>query len=281
MQFVVDNPRYAATHRATNWARDELDDDQLMLMDNSVKRLDGEWPRIAVVMASGPSMCQEDADDAAGADCVIAVNSTWQLAPWADHLFVNDERWFRYVDPETGEVYHETVKREFAGETWCGQIKALERGDCTRHLAIAFSMRGFRPVGHHMVCGGNNSGHTALNLAAKMGFANIILLGFDMQGTHWHGQHPGGPEAQDDLRHSWIRNMNELAIEARKQGYTIINASRETALECFPRMSIKDALLHLRASGSHRWMPALEWAQTPGEEKAARDWCRHMGWENL
>lgn len=297
MQFVVNMTDYAQTHRATNWALEELTDEDLDLMDSEHPSPDmkgytrivahGEMPKIAVVLASGPSLCQQDVDDSAGADCVIAINSTWEMCPWADHLFANDERWWRYRGTKDNllvrekQLYHEAVKEHFEGETWCGQVKAMERGDCDRHLATEFSRPGFRPVGHHLVCGGNNSGHTAINMAAKMGFANIILLGFDMTGKHWHPDHPGGPEAHDMPKGSWIQNMNALAEDARAQGYRIINATRHTALTCFDQMSIKDALLEHRRNGSHRWMPAIEWAQTPQEEAKAKAWRKAMGWDHL
>lgn len=290
MQFVVDNPGYSLGHRATNFDRDELAEDDLDLMDNEHPSPDmpgytrlviDEHPRIAVVIASGPSLTDQDAADAAGADCVITVNTSWQKAPWADHLFVNDERWWRYRDPETNERYFERVQREFSGETWCGQIKAMERGDCERHLAIEFARPGFRPVGHHLICGGNNSGHTAINMAAKFGFANIILLGFDMTGSHWHPDHPGGPPSHENPKANWILNMNELAVEAHAQGYHIINASRETALTCFERLPIKEAMLWMRRNGSPRWMPAIEWAQTREEELQATAHRKRMGWENV
>jgi len=70
-----------------------------------------------------------------------------------------------------------------------------------------------------------------------------ILLGFDCQKTggksHWHGDHPkhlgnaGRIEAWHD---EFLKLKNDFAhVE-------IVNATRETALECFKRVDLGDAL---------------------------------------
>ena len=93
-----------------------------------------------------------------------------------------------------------------------------------------------------VIHGGSNSGYQAIGLAyGALAATDIWLLGFDMQLTdnkaHFFGDHP--PE---------IRNGGDPArfvthfrtIDPKQYGIRIINCSRETALDMFPRSTIDD-----------------------------------------
>jgi hypothetical protein len=91
---------------------------------------------------------------------------------------------------------------------------------------------------------GGNSGFQAVGLALHFGAARVILLGFDMQmtggRTHWHGDHRG--KLGNPVVHRmevWLKRFAEMAAESR---IPIVNATRETALTCFPRVELKAAL---------------------------------------
>lgn len=92
---------------------------------------------------------------------------------------------------------------------------------------------------------GGNSGFQALGLALHFGARRVTLLGYDMQipatgRTHWHGDHGvklGNPMQEKML--SWRRHFSELAGLVR---VPIVNATRETALKCFPRLDLAEAL---------------------------------------
>ncbi|WP_440221842.1 hypothetical protein ACQQ2N_12160 [Dokdonella sp. MW10] len=93
---------------------------------------------------------------------------------------------------------------------------------------------------------GGNSGFAAASLALHFGASRIVLLGYDMQltggRTHHHGDHRAGlgnPDA-DKLR-TWCTRFAQLAAEL-PVGVEIVNATRATALECFPRRDL-DACL--------------------------------------
>jgi hypothetical protein len=94
---------------------------------------------------------------------------------------------------------------------------------------------------HH----GTNSGHQAINLAYQFGARIVILIGYDMQHTdekrHFFGDHPKGwGNANHVVR--WRESMKTLAEDAKKAGLRVINSSRETALDCFERMTLEEAL---------------------------------------
>lgn len=88
---------------------------------------------------------------------------------------------------------------------------------------------------------GQNGGYQALGIAIAAGAARIVLLGYDMkyagEKANWHEPHPVRvPE-------TWYKN--HFAGHFKNLvgcGAEIINASADTALTCFPRMTIAEAL---------------------------------------
>lgn len=93
--------------------------------------------------------------------------------------------------------------------------------------------------------GGGNSGYQAIHLAATFGAKKIVLIGYDMQRTggkeHWHGKHEGGLHNGTGFP-AWITRMGALASDLSNMGVEVINATRTTALKCFPRATLEDAL---------------------------------------
>lgn len=162
---------------------------------------------------------------------MVAVNNSWERAPWADALYACDGAWWHKYRPD------------FAGERWTQD----------RNAAAAFGARfiptvdreGLSTDPRYLHCG-RNSGHQALNLAFLRGADPIILVGFDMQLTggavHWHGHHDGLNNPRVDLCAEWCRRFASSAAQAAAAGVRIINASVETALTCFERMPIDEAL---------------------------------------
>lgn len=92
---------------------------------------------------------------------------------------------------------------------------------------------------------GLNSGYQAMGLAAMWGASRIILLGFDMQRTggqtHWHGDHIAGLPNLGHLNR-WIEEMIVLGADLRRAGVKVFNATRVSALQCFPKVKLSDAL---------------------------------------
>lgn len=80
-------------------------------------------------------------------------------------------------------------------------------------------------------------------MAEQGGASRVILLGFDCQHTHgkshWFGNHPAGL-GNAGLTHQWLDKFKQLADDFKH--VEIINASRETAITCFPRARLEDLL---------------------------------------
>jgi hypothetical protein len=83
-------------------------------------------------------------------------------------------------------------------------------------------------------------------LAYLWGAQTIILLGLDCSKApdgkdHWFGQH--GPElTQQQPYDIWQARFPVLAQDLKDEGVRVINCSRQTALTCFERMTLKDAI---------------------------------------
>ena len=141
-------------------------------------------------MASGPSLCAEDAHKVrdwqrAGHGKVIVVNTTFRMAPWADVLYACDGGWWR--------VYGNEVVEKFAGKRYCYAEPGTRYG--AKRVRGVCGVGGLNPSTEKVNTGGN-SGHQAIHLARNMGATRIIMLGFDFAYTggrsHWHGNHEGG-----------------------------------------------------------------------------------------
>jgi len=180
----------------------------------------------AVVLASGPSLTAVDCEAVQCSDVIgLAVNATFRMTPWADVVYMGDLLAVRQYDAE--------VKRTM----WQGH---------TRWTGCSLSKQQY---GWNFMPGlsrGGNSGHQAIHLAAKFGARRILLLGLDMQAApdgrrHWHPEHPK-PLTQRSLWDEWKIKMGVLAKELEKQGVSVVNCSRVSALECFPRGVLEDEL---------------------------------------
>lgn len=157
------------------------------------------------------------------------MNSTFRLATWADALYAADLKWW---DECIGDV-----QRLFRGELWSHENAASKK-----HGLFKLPGRPGVGLGRDAIHFGGNSGYQVINLAYLFGAAKIILLGYDMQMTggqsHWHGDHPWALRKKPPVQ-NWISRFKALAHDLETEGVEVINATRETALTCFPRRSIE------------------------------------------
>jgi hypothetical protein len=149
-------------------------------------------------------------------------------------LYACDDSWWIAYFPE--------LAIQFKGEKWTINENARDRFDL--HWLLGFDKAGLsRDSG--TINQGQNSGYQAVSLAHLFGAARILLLGFDFGRTHgrahWHRDHPG-LMGNGGSYPAWIAHMNILATELAAAQVEVVNCSRYTALTCFPRMAIEEAL---------------------------------------
>jgi hypothetical protein len=199
----------------------------------SVPRL---WPGETVVcLGSGPSLTREDVASCRGRARVIAIKDSVTLAPWADVLYGcgrDSGGWWAKNGPRLAD---------FAGLRFTLDPKAAAWATVLRETG----MTGLEtdPSGLRT---GKNSGFQAINLAVHLGARRIVLLGYDLQRTggreRWFGSHPWQTRSWSELGLAMIPLFETLVSPLAALGITIINASRETALACFPRQPLAEAL---------------------------------------
>lgn len=95
---------------------------------------------------------------------------------------------------------------------------------------------------------GGNSGFQAFNLTVQWGPPKrILLIGFDMtdaSGVHWYGRntwHQANNPNESNFKR-WIAAFETAGPVLVGMGIEVINCSVHSALKCFPRRSIEDAL---------------------------------------
>ena len=131
---------------------------------------------------------------------VAAVSDAFKIAPWADILVSNDRRWWEQ-HPEA---------KEFKGRKFCSQ-EIREAEQFREHVYL-----------------GRNSGLMAMCVARFLGAKRLILLGFDMHGTHFFGAHPEPlRNTTDKIFQTHLRQFDGFS------GCDVINCTSGSALKRF------------------------------------------------
>lgn len=152
-------------------------------------------------------------------------------------MYACDITWWRHHFPR--------IATAFAGELWT--VSEAARDHYGLRWIYGQEGGGLSPDPSYIHTG-MNSGYQALGLAALFGARRIVLLGFDFcvgpgGRRHWHGDHPKTlGNAPPNNYGRWIRAMDALAADLKRAGVEVINASRKTALKCFPRRDLSEAL---------------------------------------
>lgn len=185
------------------------------------------WPNSTVVcLGTGPSLTQADVDACRGQH-VIAVNDAYTLAPWADVLYAADNKWWHW---HRGAPDFAGLKYTIEDRPYQYVVQPLQN---TGPYGLELAPTGLRT--------GFNSGYQAINLAVHFGAKRIVLLGFDLKGRHFFPDHPlrrnpGPPFA------ACLMAFPTLVGPLKTAGVEVVNCSPDSAIECFPKLALADAL---------------------------------------
>lgn len=193
------------------------------------------WPDSTVfILGGGPSV--NDLDVSRLRDQrVIAVNSSFLIAPWADCLAFGDSAWLTW---NRAKLHLHTGPFKV---TWAG-IAATITG-LNVHV-LGRDRRSALSTDPRLVAG-SNSGHGAVNLAVHFGARRIVLLGFDMKPSkdgqnNWHTYHP---RPTPPSRYAvFIAEMERAAPLLEGLGIEVLNCCPDSALTCFPVVGFDEAL---------------------------------------
>jgi hypothetical protein len=174
------------------------------------------------VLASGPSLCEEDVSKVRIAGLlIIAVNSSWMMAPDCDVLVAGDYRWWK--------AYGEHAPQ-------CLRISRSDRAE--KH----YNAKRMKSRVRH----GYNSGMVAVEWAIRKGASKVIMLGFDCSlknGAHWHGGHTDTPDPNELRVKRWKEQFAELRRAYPKAD--VVNCSRYTEIDAFPVRQLEHVLCGL------------------------------------
>jgi hypothetical protein len=166
------------------------------------------------VLATGPSMSETVARSVMLRCNVVAVSDAYRLAPWADALASCDAAWWRN-NPDA---------MQFAG----------------RKFTLAPDYQGMPELERITgLASGTNSGLFALHVAVKLGATRILMLGFDMRGSHYFGPH------QKPLKNTTAdryRVFQEQFARFKPRGVKILNCTPGSALTAYPSEDLACAL---------------------------------------
>jgi hypothetical protein len=199
-----------------------------------MERVSPRWAgATCIVAAPGPSLTPDVVQRCHGFP-VVAVQDAYRMLPWADVLYGCDARWWNLHEGCPG----------FAGEKWSthdgGSNKKLAEAErYGLRLVSGWANNECFSTDPAVIHYGSNSGFQAINLAIHFGPARIVLVGFDMQGTHFFGSHPKPLTNADPRR---FVSFFDSAARNLPHGVEVLNATPGSALRCFPLVSLEDAL---------------------------------------
>jgi hypothetical protein len=173
---------------------------------------------------------------------VIGINVAYLIGDWIDMVFFGDSGFF---------LKHQQGLAKFPGlKVSCHPT--VEKADWVKHTARdRHHSRGISD-NPRMASWNGNSGAAAISVAANAGAKRIILLGFDMKlnadSRQWfHGVYnkksgvdtnKKRPKHLPFERH--LRGFPEIARDAKKRGISIINLCPDSAIQEFPKYSLKE-----------------------------------------
>lgn len=176
-------------------------------------------------IASGPSLTPHDVEVIHWAGLpTIVTNNSFELAPWAVALFAFDLKWWRAYGSRA--------------EGFKGEKLTIAPGASRYGARLCPNSNVIMRYGH--------SGAAALALALMGNPSRVILLGYDGKKApngkaHWHDDHPHGMSNCKSIG-AWAKHDELASMLARRKNALVINASRETAIRCFHRMTLEAAL---------------------------------------
>ena len=193
---------------------------------------------VAVCIAGGPSLTKEDVwlVEQSG-HIIFGINNAYQITDKLTYHYACDTKWWRnhYVQTHA-HTYKYSLKKD-KGDEGYKDVRQMERGH-----------RNCLSSEWPILCTGGNSGYQVVNLAYLLGYTKIILLGYDMQNTngrcHWHGNHQfcGSTNPAKNTFKKWREDFNKMANIIEKMDLQVINSTRKTALECFPKVPLEEVL---------------------------------------
>jgi hypothetical protein len=225
------------------------------------------------ILAGGPGLTPAVTAALRGNCRVLAISDAYLLAPWCDVHYFCDKKWFHWH--QNGEAAsqrcagwtNKTAVEAFKGlkairVTLENSVAVRDEHLPTLHVVgnqgMGRNLKGLSPD-PHLIRTGRNSGYQAIGLAAHMRPRTILLCGYNMKATsdkdaHWFGQHPQRTNPSSFVN-SMLPFFASLVPDLAALGIEVINTTPDSALDCFPKMDLAEALGKLRRNADRLFDP--------------------------
>jgi hypothetical protein len=211
-----------------------------------------------VCIAPGPSLTVDDVEYVRGKATVLAVSKAIEIVPWADAVLSVDQLWwsrnYQKMRAFSGlklrtHATNQKVKRGHVGPKYCQgcQRRMVAGQTCWCAGVITLYNDGVRGVCFEpdAIRTTDNSGGAAINVAVHLGAARILLLGYDM-GMDERGRRyfsDTGAVTITSPFSGFRKHIATMVAPLKAAGITVLNCSRQSKLECFPRVPLREALV--------------------------------------
>jgi hypothetical protein len=192
-----------------------------------------EWAgETAFIIGGGPSVLTQNVAALDGRK-VIAINSSYTVAPFAQYVFAGDSRWLHE---------HKAALLKFKGQVvTCGQSVFWPGMLCLRKAT---------PIGVGIstdpkaVVFRRTSLHGGINLAVLLGAKRIVLLGADgkANGKLTHHHQPHRWPVRDGCWDKQRKDLVTIRKPLRDLNVELINASPDSAWDMWPFGRLEDYL---------------------------------------
>ena len=196
-----------------------------------------DWEgQTAFIIGGGPSVSDENIEALKGRHC-IAVNSSYEIAPWSEFLLFGDLPWWHH---------HSKYLRTFAGKVVT--VSASQARDTSAiHLLRCRKVKpppGLSTNPQELVMQ-KTTLQGAMNLAVHLGSNRIVLLGADMARAADGRTHHHKPHARPPKSGCWDEQMQQLRLIAEplsNLNISVINTSMRSRIDWWERKPLTEVL---------------------------------------
>jgi len=196
--------------------------------------------KVIAVIAPGRTLLKEHVDAVREAGIPIAViSNVYEYALDAEYCYSGDGRWWEHHWDEMNKLGFKgrriTAEASTAGVYGTDGLEWVEH--VPDYVKIGLPAKG--------KVTGTSSGHHILCFLVNEGYTDIILLGFEYGAAgdgHYFGGHPTGFNAPPSDWPVMIEEMGPLAARIAAQGVRVTNCTEVTALRCFRKATLSEAL---------------------------------------
>lgn len=192
------------------------------------------------ILGGGPSLSKINFS-AISERAILGINNAFSLGTWVDWCMFSDNRWWKW----NFEEVEKWPNRDHMLSLCPGLLEEQEEKWPWLKIVRRDEARFGLSVEPDTVCWNRSAGGAALNVAYLMGASRAILLGFDMRtikGKHnWHDFHK--KQERDQIYRSSMMPFLKCMSDAMKvTGFEIYNATEDSALDLFPKITLKEVL---------------------------------------